>query len=498
MSGIVDLLRHVVATVMAVTAWPILTYFIVINTSFLVLIGLAALEFSRHMRRMPFADLEAVAASPLTLPVSVLVPAYNEEVGIVPAVQAMLALRYPQHEVVVVDDGSTDATAQVLIEAFDLVEVPIVVPQDVPTKGMPQTVHVPADGHTPLVLVRSTNGGRSSAINVGVNAARYPLMAIVDADSILDPDALLVVSKPFADDPQRVVATGGVIRAVNGCRVVAGRVVEVAMPHGWLARIQVVEYLRAFLIGRTGWSRAGALLIVSGAFGLFRRDVVVEVGGLDVDCIGEDFELVTKIHRRMRDEHRDYRVVFVSEPVSWTEVPPTRAVLASQRRRWHRGLWEVLWKHRRMALNGRYGRIGLIGLPYFWLFELIAPALEFFGVVIVPLGLVLGVVQATYAIMFATFAYGYAIFVSVAALLLEEYSFHRYPGWRDLAIAVAACVLENVGYRQLTAWWRLQGWWAALRGARQEWGTMTREGFGDAAGAGPGSSSPVNRTQVNA
>ena len=152
-----------------------------------------------------------------------------------------------------------------------------------------------------------------------------------------------------------------------------------------------MEYLRAFLIGRTGWSRVGALMIVSGAFGLFRRDVVVEVGGLDVDCIGEDFELVTKIHRRMRDERRDYRVVFVSEPVSWTEVPPTRAVLASQRRRWHRGLWEVLWKHRRMALNGRYGRIGLVGLPYFWLFELIAPALEFFGVVIVPLGLVLGV-----------------------------------------------------------------------------------------------------------
>ena len=219
---------------MAVTAWPILIYFILINTSFLVLIGLAALEFARHMRRMPFADLEAVAASPLTLPVSVLVPAYNEEVGIVPAVQAMLALRYPaarggrrrrRHR--------PDGTAQALMDAFDLVEVPIVVPQDVPTKG--------AAAERPRAGRRAHAAGRwsgrptavgPSAINVGVNAARYPLMAIVDADSILDPDALLVVSKPFADDPQRVVATGGVIRAVNGCRVVAGRVVEVAHAAG--------------------------------------------------------------------------------------------------------------------------------------------------------------------------------------------------------------------------------------------------------------------------
>jgi cellulose synthase/poly-beta-1,6-N-acetylglucosamine synthase-like glycosyltransferase len=481
----VDLLRHVVADLMSVTATPILAYFIVINTSFLLLIGLAALEFARHMRRMPFADYEAVAASPLTLPVSVLVPAYNEEVGIVPAVQAMLALRYPQHEVVVVDDGSKDGTARALIEAFDLVEVPNVVPQDVPTKGAVTSVHVPADGHTPLVLVRSFNGGRSSAINVGVNAARYPLMAIVDADSILDPDALLVVSKPFADDPRRVVGTGGVIRAVNGCRVVAGRVVEVAMPRGWLARIQVVEYLRAFLIGRTGWSRVGSLMIVSGAFGLFRRDVVVEVGGLDVDCIGEDFELVTKIHKRMREEQRDYRIVFVSEPVSWTEVPPTRAVLASQRKRWHRGLWEVLWKYRRMAGNGRYGRIGLIGIPYMWLFELVAPLLELFGVVIVPLGLVLGVVQVRYAVMFATFAYGYAIFVSIAAMCLEEYSFHRYARWQDLGGVLAATVAENLGYRQLHAWWRLRGSWAALRRRRPVWGEMTRQGFGGSAVSAP-------------
>ena len=197
---------------------------------------------------------------------------------------------------------------------------------------------------------------------------------MVDADSILEPDALLRVTQPFVDDPNRMVAAGGAIRPVNGSRVVSGRIVKVQMPTSWLARIQVVEYLRAFLLGRTGWSRFGALILISGAFGMFRRDVIVEVGGLDPDSIGEDFELVLRIHRRLRDEDRDYRVAFVPEPVLWTEVPSTTSVLRSQRRRWHRGLWETLWAYRGMLFRRRYGRVGLVALPYYWIFELFAPA----------------------------------------------------------------------------------------------------------------------------
>jgi cellulose synthase/poly-beta-1,6-N-acetylglucosamine synthase-like glycosyltransferase len=337
---------------------------------------------------------------------------------------------------------------------------------------------VPRDGRTALVVVRKPNSGRSDAINVGINAARQPLVAMVDADSILDPDALLVVSKPFVDDPVRTVASGGVIRAANGCRVVAGRVVEVRMPRRWIPRIQVIEYLRAFLLGRTGWSRLRALILISGAFGLFRRDVVIAAGGLDPDCIGEDFELVMRIHRQQLRERRDYRVTFVAEPVSWTEVPPNRAVLGRQRRRWHRGLWEVLWKYRGMCGNPRYGRIGLVALPYYWLFELLAPVFELAGLVLVPLGLATGLVDVRYALGFLLVSYVYGIVITLAALAVEEFSFHRYHRWRDLGAAVAAAVLENLGYRQLTAWWRLQGLAAALAGRKPVWGTMTREGFG--------------------
>lgn len=456
---------------------PVLLYFLCINTSYLMLVVLAAMEFARHIRRLPFAGLEEAYASPLTRPVSVLVPAYNEEAGIVEAVRSLLGLRYPEFEIVVVDDGSCDATFDRLVDAFGLVAVPRAIPAELPSRGAVLDVSVPADGITPLVVVRKENGGRADALNIAVDIAQYPLVCMVDADSLLDPDALLTVSKPFADDPLRVVATGGVIRAVNGSRVNGGRVVDVRMPKQWIARVQVVEYLRAFLLGRTGWSKLGALALISGAFGLFRRDVVVSVGGFDPDSMGEDFELVVNIHRHLRERGTDYRIVMVAEPVSWTEVPSSLGVLAKQRRRWHRGLTQVLWRHRVMMLNPRYGRIGMLALPYYLVFELVAPVLELLGVVLVPLGLLLGAVDVSYALLFLAVAYGYAMLVSVAALTVEELSFHRYSRWRDLGVALSAAVLENLGYRQLTCVWRIQGLWSQLAGRAAVWGEMTRNGF---------------------
>ncbi len=478
-SGFLQGSRDVISAIMDVVATPVLIYFLVVNTSLLVLIGLAAWEFIHQNRRKGYAGREEIVASQLVQGVSVVVPAYNEEAVIVTSVQAMLSMRYPRHEVIVVDDGSTDATFERLRAAFDLVPVRREVPADLPTRATLVDIQVPRDGRTRLVVVRKENSGRSDAINVGINAAVEPLVLFVDADSILDPDALIGVTKPFADDPTRVVATGGVIRAANGCKVVDGRIVEVNLAHAWIVRIQVVEYLRAFLLGRTGWSRFGALILISGAFGMFRRDVLVEVGGLDPDSIGEDFELVMRLHRHMIDNRRDYRVQFVAEPVSWTEVPVTAKVLRSQRKRWHRGLWETLWKYRGMLFNPRYGRVGLVAIPYYWAFELIAPLLELAGFALVVLGFALGAVSTTYALMFLAVAYGYAILVTLVAMAVEELTFHKYSRARDLGAILLASVLENLGYRQVTAWWRLEGWWASLRGKKQVWGTMTREGFDD-------------------
>jgi cellulose synthase/poly-beta-1,6-N-acetylglucosamine synthase-like glycosyltransferase len=468
-----------------VTDVAILGYFVVINTSYLVLIGLAALEFVRYVRHLPFAGLDEMYRSPLTPPVSVLVPAHNEEASIVASVQGMLALRYPHFEVIVVDDGSTDATFERLATEFELIEVPRVIPDDVPTTGRVLGVYVPVRRPEPLIVVRKENGGKTDALNTGINLARYPLVCMVDADSILDPQALLSVAKPFAEDPLRTAATGGVVRVANGCTVLAGRIVEVRMPRRWLERIQVVEYLRAFLLGRTGWSRLGGLLVISGAFGMFRRDLVVEIGGLDHDCIGEDAELVVRLHRHLRRTRRDYRVVFIAEPVSWSEAPASPRVLGRQRRRWHRGITEIVWKHRGMLANPRYGRIGLVALPYYLFFELLAPVIELAGLIMVPLGLFLGAVNVGFALQFLLVAYGYAVVVNLIALAVEEFTFHRYSRWRDLAAAVVASALEHVGFRQVTALWRVLGTWAAVRRSRQVWGVMTRTGFAEVVKPGP-------------
>jgi cellulose synthase/poly-beta-1,6-N-acetylglucosamine synthase-like glycosyltransferase len=249
------------------------------------------------------------------------------------------------------------------------------------------------------------------------------------------------------------------------------------MPRRWLPRIQVVEYLRAFLLGRTGWSRLGGLLVISGAFGLFRRDLLVEVGGLDHGCIGEDAELVVRLHRHMRTRKVPYRIVFVAEPVSWSEAPSTARTLGQQRRRWHRGIAEILRKHRGMLANPRYGRVGLVALPYYVLFELLAPVVELAGVVLIPLGLLLNAVDTTFALRFMLVAYGYAILINLIALAVEEYTFHRYHRWSDLGAAVAASIVENIGYRQLTAFWRLRGIVDALRGGRHVWGNLGKQGF---------------------
>src|SRR5262249_21829986 len=286
---------------------------------------------------------------------------------------------------------------------------------------------------------------------------------------MVEEDALLRVAKPMLDDPELVAATGGIIRIANGCTIRDGRVEAVRLPKSRLATLQGVEYFRAFLVGRVGWGRLGSLLIISGAFGLFRRSLVEEIGGYDSDTVGEDMELVVRLHRLLRGRGEEYKIAFIPDPVCWTEAPESWRILSRQRRRWQRGLAETLWKHRRMAFNPRYGPLGIFAVPYFLFFELLGPVIEVLGYAIIPIAVIMGALAPWFLIAFTIMAILLGALLSVAALALEEFSFRRHPRNRDVLRMVQFAFVEALGYRQAIGVVRVLGLWEALR-RRRHWG----------------------------
>jgi cellulose synthase/poly-beta-1,6-N-acetylglucosamine synthase-like glycosyltransferase len=417
--------------------------------------------------------LRRTVRSPLAPPISILVPAYNEAAGIVDSVRSLLALEYPVTEVVVVSDGSTDDTVARMVAAFDLRPAQRPTPPFLdhePVRG----VHVPR-GRLRLILIDKDNGGKADSLNAGINFARFPLVCGIDADSLLEQDALVKAAMPFVEEPQRTIATGGMVRIANGCRVEAGRVAEARLPRAPLPMLQVVEYLRAFFAARTGWSAVNGLLIVSGAFGIFRKDAVIAAGGYRTDTVGEDMELVVRLHRTMREARRPYRIVYVPDPVCWTEAPESLRVLRRQRRRWHQGTLETLLGHRRMLFNPRYRAAGLLAMPAVLVFEVLGPLLELAGYAVSVVAVATGTISASAFALFLGLAFLYGLTLSFGAVALEDAGFGRHSGWDDLRRLLAYAVAENLGYRQLTHLWKLEGFWRLLRGGG--WGAMERKGL---------------------
>lgn len=407
-------------------------------------------------------------------PIAVLAPAFNEEVTIVESVNSLLALHYPDFEVIVINDGSRDKTLQQLIDNFGVSRVDrfheLTVAHQ-PIRGLYANPRLPR-----LLVVDKENGGKSDALNAGINVARAPLFCSIDADSLLESDALLRTVRPFVDEPEKMVAVGGTIRLANGSRIANGRVESVRLPRNFLALIQIVEYLRAFLMARLALSRMQALTVISGAFGLFRRRLALEVGGYSHDTVGEDMELVIKLHRYMRDHKRPYHIEFIPDPVCWTEAPEDLAVLGRQRARWQRGTLETFAKHKDMLFNPRYGRIGFIGFGQVLVVDVLGPLVEVAGYVLIPLLWAVGLLSIEYLLAFLAITFTFGVFLSVATLILEEIELRRFPRARDLALLTLVSVAENFGYRQLSNFWRLRGLWQYLR-KQKGWGHMVRKGF---------------------
>ena len=464
-------------------------YFMALNFAYTVLLLLGSRQVSEWVRRRPLRDFRGVSDSPLSLPVTILAPAYNEEPVIVPSIRSLLASHYRELQVMVINDGSTDGTLAALKEAFDLVEVERVPRANLPSAPVRAVYASPHDER--LLVIDKENGGKADSLNCGIRYAAYPLFCAIDSDTLLDAAALARLVWNFQSEPE-TVATGGIVRIINGSLLEDGRIRSVRTPENTLVNVQIVEYLRAFLAGRAGWSRVNMLLIISGAFGLFRRETVVEAGGYDTSTVGEDAELVVRLHRHCRDQRRKYKITFVADPICWTEAPAERSVLERQRDRWQRGLLETLWRHRRMFANPRYGGIGMIAMPFFLFFEALGPVVEISGLAYCVIGLIFGWINAPYAAVLFGLAFTYGLVLSFGALLIEGRAFARYPGWKDLQRLMVAAVVENFGYRQWLAIVRTKALWTVLR-PDTGWGEMTRVGFSEPVPAvAPGISSPID------
>ena len=457
-------------------SFVILIYFSALQLVLFSLLILSYFDMRRRLAQNFYADYEALAKSHFTFPISVIMPAYNESASAAEAVHSVLSLDYPQHEVIVVNDGSTDATLEALVGEFRLERRDTVYRRSLEFIGAIRGIYKSA-AYPNLTVIDKEHAGKSEALNCAVNLSRYPLFCSIDADSIFQDNALLRVVRPFLEDPERVIAVGGQVRVANGCHIERGRVIEPRLPQKILAAFQVVEYLRAFVASRLGLSAMNNLLLLSGVFSLFRKDAVIEVGGYRSDVVTEDMELVVRLHHRMREERRPYSIVFLPDPICWTEVPESVGALARQRNRWHRGLMQSLWLHKSILWKKNSGSLRWIGMPYYIFFEFLGPIVELVGYILIPIAYFLGFLSPLWFWAFLFLSVTSGAFLSISAVLLEELSFGLYRSWGDFSLMIAIGVIENFSYRILTLFFRLGAVLDMILG-RGGWGRQERTGFG--------------------
>jgi len=450
-------------------------YVMIVNSIYLVIILFSFRRISSIVKRSRYSRFQKLAGSERVPPVSILVPAFNEELTIIENVRSLLALHYPQYEVIVVNDGSRDKTLEVLIREFQLELQPHLNIRNVvhssPVRGIYHNPQYPK-----LFVIDKNNGGKADSLNAGINLSHYPLIASIDADSLLEKDALIRMVQVYLENPEETVAIGGNVRIANGCRIEDGIVKEVKLPNKLLPMFQTIEYMKAFLGGRIGWSAINGLIIVSGAFGLFRKDAVIEVGGYREGYPGEDMNIIIKLHKHMLEQKKRYRIAFCPDAVCWTQAPDTLRILASQRKRWGRGNLKNMLEYRHMLFNPRYKVMGLFTMPYNVFFETLNPYFKLTGLLALIGYSWMNMTHVHIVLTFLTINLLYGYMLSVCSILLEEIAFRRYPKMSDLGKMLGYAFLMFLGYYQLGAIWRFLGHIEFLRN-NNTWGVMTRQSW---------------------
>lgn len=452
----------------------IFIYMIIVLVVYTSMLLIALIRLKKEHQLDKFMIDEENIKSIYSQPVSIIVPSFNEEAGIISNVFSLLTLQYPQYEVIVVNDGSTDATEAVMIEHFQMKPIKRTVQELLETE--PYTQVFQSEIHPNLLLVTKRNGGKADALNAGINFSKFPYFCSIDGDSILDETSLLRVMKPIIESNKKVIATGGNVRIANGSDVQMGRVNSVHLPSETLVVMQIIEYMRAFFMGRIALSRHNLVLIISGAFSVFSKQEVVEVGGYSRNTVGEDMELVVRLHHEARKNKQDKEIVFTPDPVCWTEAPIGFSGLRIQRRRWHQGLTESLWAHKTMLFNPKYGTLGMLSFPYFFLIELLGPIIELSGYLFMLISIFMGDAHLLFALLLAMLFVLYGSIFSMSSVLLEAWSQDSFPKIQDLTRLLILSLTEAFWYRPITLFWRVEGIFAALIGNRS-WGTIERRGL---------------------
>jgi cellulose synthase/poly-beta-1,6-N-acetylglucosamine synthase-like glycosyltransferase len=450
-----------------------LLYFVSINLVYLFLFLYSFFAVLHSQEELEAGHLDILLKSDALPTVSIIVPVFNEATNIVFCIQTLLNLTYRNKNLIIINDGSTDDTLDALKRVFRLSPIHAAYQQDIPTKQVLSCYQ--SQVFPNLMVVNKANGGKADAINAGINACQSDFFISIDADTLIVSEEMNRLMRFIVVHPD-MKAAGGTIRVANGCQIHLRGIQSVNFPTNLLAGVQVIEYLRGFLFGRVGWKPLGGSIVISGAFSLFNSEVVKKIGGFDVKSIGEDMEITVRYKQRQAEVGQSTQTGFIPQPIAWTEVPEKLKVLSKQRVRWHIGLIQVLWKHRKMIFNPRYGVTGLITIPFFVFGEMLAPVFEAIGVLLILVSLIFGLGNPLYTFYLILFSIGFMVLVNIYVVLLDLLAFQQYTQFKNLVKMLAFCVLESVGYRQLTILWRLKAFYRVMRGAVQ-WDVVVKTGI---------------------
>lgn len=449
--------------------------------SYIFIAVLSSLDLSFYVKKSKYFRFNTVREYKLLPSISIIAPAYNEEASIIENIRSLLSLEYPKVEVIIVNDGSKDNSLQKVIDYYGLVKVEYALNGKIPTAQVRGIYKSTMVAYNNLIYVDKENGGKADALNAGINISRSDLFLAVDVDCIIEHDAILRMVKPFIEEEgdRKVIAAGGVVRVANSCKIKDGRITEINYPKNLWAKFQVLEYIRAFTLGRMAWSRINELLIISGAFGLFDCQLVRDVNGYDTSSIGEDFELVVRLRKYMHTVAKQkYKVAFIPEPLCWTEVPSKLKTLKNQRNRWTRGSIDTVLKHKDMFFNPRYGKMGLISFPYWVLFEWLAPIIETVGLIYFLYMLLFESINMQIFLVLSIFVVSFSIFFSAFSIYYETYVFSRYKGARFISRVILIALFETVIYHPLNVYFSILGNFVYfIKGDKKGWGRMTRTAF---------------------